>query len=368
MRLRGAAIGISLVVVFALALLLAPPSPVDIVTPGAELTQEGKGEFLSLAGAQVIYESPAQALADAGIPFEIRLIGTDDYYPNTPMIPRGVVVHNSDSPAALGCGPLYNWFESPDSRASTHLCIDKWGKVTLFVPLAKTAWSHGDIHNPDMTIPWVADAVRNGWYINQFAWSVELALCATDPRTGCGEIGPEYATDYEPMMKSLDVVLRHLAGEGQFLLTRQTIVGHYQIASKQDPVCCWARGGKAVGIQQFDSFVVALGVPPAPPPPLPAVTLEDVVERLDAIDERLTVLEDATPGPTPPPAPPTPGSTPTPAPQECFYTVRTNDSLSLIALRELGDVNRWPEIAQMNGIVSPYVLYVGQVLKLPQCN
>lgn len=47
------------------------------------------------------------------------------------------------------------------------------------------------------------------------------------------------------------------------------------------------------------------------------------------------------------------------------YTVRSGDSLSLIARNVLGDVNRWPEIARLNGLVSPYTLTVGRVLKLP---
>lgn len=47
------------------------------------------------------------------------------------------------------------------------------------------------------------------------------------------------------------------------------------------------------------------------------------------------------------------------------YTVRAGDTLSLIARNVLGDVNRWPEIARLNGLRSPYIINVGQTLKLP---
>ena len=47
------------------------------------------------------------------------------------------------------------------------------------------------------------------------------------------------------------------------------------------------------------------------------------------------------------------------------YTVKAGDSLSKIARDELGDMNRWKEIASLNGISSPYTIYPKQKLKLP---
>jgi LysM repeat protein len=48
------------------------------------------------------------------------------------------------------------------------------------------------------------------------------------------------------------------------------------------------------------------------------------------------------------------------------YTVKSGDSLSKIAKRLLGDVNRWPELAQLNNIEAPHVIQPGQVLKVPE--
>lgn len=47
------------------------------------------------------------------------------------------------------------------------------------------------------------------------------------------------------------------------------------------------------------------------------------------------------------------------------YTVKAGDSLSKIAKKELGNMNRWKEIASLNGISSPYTIYPNQKLKLP---
>jgi LysM repeat protein len=48
------------------------------------------------------------------------------------------------------------------------------------------------------------------------------------------------------------------------------------------------------------------------------------------------------------------------------YEVQPGDSLSIIARDILGDVSRWPEIAALNNIPDPYVIRVGQLLRLPK--
>ncbi len=48
-----------------------------------------------------------------------------------------------------------------------------------------------------------------------------------------------------------------------------------------------------------------------------------------------------------------------------FIRVRENDNLTRIAKRELGDGNRWREIASLNGIPKPYHVRLGQRLQLP---
>ena len=47
------------------------------------------------------------------------------------------------------------------------------------------------------------------------------------------------------------------------------------------------------------------------------------------------------------------------------YTVKPGESLSIIARDQLGDINRWQEIAYINAIASPYTIRPGQVILLP---
>ena len=48
-----------------------------------------------------------------------------------------------------------------------------------------------------------------------------------------------------------------------------------------------------------------------------------------------------------------------------LYTVREGESLSVIARDELGDINRWPELAYINSLSAPYTIFVGQTIMLP---
>ena len=51
-----------------------------------------------------------------------------------------------------------------------------------------------------------------------------------------------------------------------------------------------------------------------------------------------------------------------------IYRVKSGESLSIIARDLLGDMQRWPEIAFINNIRQPYIIYTGQVLELPPEN
>jgi len=49
-----------------------------------------------------------------------------------------------------------------------------------------------------------------------------------------------------------------------------------------------------------------------------------------------------------------------------IYRVKSGESLSIISRNLLGNIDRWPEIAFLNGIRHPYFIYPGQILELPQ--
>src|SRR5262249_1133227 len=47
------------------------------------------------------------------------------------------------------------------------------------------------------------------------------------------------------------------------------------------------------------------------------------------------------------------------------YVVRPGDSLWKIAGAQLGNPNRWPELALLNSLQPPYKLFIGQTISLP---
>jgi len=49
-----------------------------------------------------------------------------------------------------------------------------------------------------------------------------------------------------------------------------------------------------------------------------------------------------------------------------LYRVQTEDSLSKIAMRELGDINKWKAIAKLNRLSPPYIIHPNELLLLPE--
>jgi nucleoid-associated protein YgaU len=67
---------------------------------------------------------------------------------------------------------------------------------------------------------------------------------------------------------------------------------------------------------------------------------------------------------TPPPPPVEPDTEPV-EPAQRTHTIRKGDTLWSIAVKYLGDGQRYPEIVKLNGGLDPRKLRVGQVIKLP---
>lgn len=54
-----------------------------------------------------------------------------------------------------------------------------------------------------------------------------------------------------------------------------------------------------------------------------------------------------------------------PSDDDATYVVRKGDSLSKIALRELGDASRWPELSDLNNVGLEYLIFPDQILIMP---
>jgi LysM repeat protein len=51
-----------------------------------------------------------------------------------------------------------------------------------------------------------------------------------------------------------------------------------------------------------------------------------------------------------------------------IYKVVAGDFLQKIAAEQLGDANRWPEIAYINSLKQPYLIKINDILLLPNDN
>ncbi len=52
--------------------------------------------------------------------------------------------------------------------------------------------------------------------------------------------------------------------------------------------------------------------------------------------------------------------------QKRIYIVKAGDTLSLIADKEVGDIDQWQDIAYINSIKAPYIIQPGQEILLPE--
>ncbi len=242
------------------AAVAIPNSPISPISSGPGLSVRGDpSKAIQVAGAAVAYADPVSILAGEGVTVVERILPPGNFTTGVAIVPRAVVIHNTDSPADLGCGPVYNTFIGP-SQSSTNFCIDKDGVIEWYVPLENIAWGQGDVSNPNLGILWIADVVRNDWWSNQFAWSIELTLCNVSPGTGCS-YGPEYLEDYPAMKASLTALTKFLLEQAGLPASRQTVVTHNDIngSTRIDPICCWTLGGTMAGALAFDQWVASLG-------------------------------------------------------------------------------------------------------------
>lgn len=51
-----------------------------------------------------------------------------------------------------------------------------------------------------------------------------------------------------------------------------------------------------------------------------------------------------------------------------IYEVQPGQSLSIIARDVLKDMSRWKELAYINSIQYPYIIKIGQIIKIPDLN
>lgn len=107
----------------------------------------------------------------------------------------------------------------------------------------------------------------------------------------------------------------------------------------------------------------------------PAVSPATPAKKQEAAEKALTATTQKTPPPAPKVTPPTPEQIARKKQEEAkagnydgeTYTVGSGETLSIIAGKILGDIDRWEELYILNPhIVSPDIVYSGTILKVPK--
>lgn len=126
------------------------------------------------------------------------------------------------------------WFKNTNSQVSAHFGVAKDGRIWQWVSLSDAAWANGIPESPDMSIPWLAEAVNNGWNPNNRTVSIEH-------EGNTGEAMPE--AQYQATL----ALHRWLMSQFPAITAdRQHVIGHYQIMRYQRANCPgtgfpWAR-------------------------------------------------------------------------------------------------------------------------------
>lgn len=181
---------------------------------------------------------------------------------STPI--KAVVLHGTSGEFA----PSIGWLTNPASQASSNYIIDRDGAIYCLVDPYKNlkAWGNGIPVNPDMTIPFIKDAINQGVNLNLVTCSIEHTASSTDM------IAHNYAA-FTPLQKASSLWLTDkLCKDFKIPRSMQTIVPHAAIDSVSRANC--------PGIISIPDYVkelqnMANTIPPALAPGIgPGMTLE----------------------------------------------------------------------------------------------
>lgn len=82
--------------------------------------------------------------------------------PNSHSRPGGMnplaIVHHIT--ADMSMSNVINWFNNPESDASSHFVIDRNGHIVQMVSSKRSAWTNGDYQGYRTDIPWLVEAIR----------------------------------------------------------------------------------------------------------------------------------------------------------------------------------------------------------------
>lgn len=140
---------------------------------------------------------------------------------------KAICLHGTAGPAGASLG----WLRNPKSEVSSNFLINKQGQIFRLVnpELGRKAWANGIVEDPDPSLGWLAQAIKDKTKINLVTWSIEHEATGDEMRWGKSMTDPQFNSSIE-----LTVYLLKLAG---LKANHETIVGHCQISSRQKATC-----------------------------------------------------------------------------------------------------------------------------------
>lgn len=166
-----------------------------------------------------IWDKPMPTTTIAKPKMTIRPSPNRDGYAEPRKI-EAICNHIATSTKASNLG----WLTNPKSEASCNYYIAKDGEIFELVPYDHSAWTNGQVRNPDMNNPLIASWVNAGVNPNTRTVSIEHEGEASDALT-------------EAQVKSNNHLTAWLSQTCGIPINRTTIIGHYQIDSVQRSHC-----------------------------------------------------------------------------------------------------------------------------------
>lgn len=122
-------------------------------------------------------------------------------------------------------GGTFQTFEAAITQVSAHFAVSKIGEVWQYVREENTAWANGIWEDPDLSVPFLADAMHRGVNPNYLTLSIEHEGMTGDPMP-------------EEQYQATLWLHRYLIGRHPFILPdRNHVIGHYQISALSRAHC-----------------------------------------------------------------------------------------------------------------------------------
>lgn len=140
---------------------------------------------------------------------------------------EAIVLHGTDG----SLGSALGWLTNRKSGVSSNYLIGENGKIYRLVAYyqGKRAWANGVVINPDPAIKWLAEAVKDKLNPNLVTISIEHEAS-------------DYSMKHQGRMtdlqwRSSQDLVKKLLADNNLVASGQTVLGHYQIDSKNKSYC-----------------------------------------------------------------------------------------------------------------------------------